>query len=301
MTKIASISPMVAPTNHGLTGWIKRHSLIAYFGLTFAITWVSLIPIILSQRGLAVMHLPDAVLLVLFLVSTFAGPLPSALIVTGVCEGRAGVKKMLRSIVQWRVGVGWYLLVLIGYPAVFLLGMSAYLGVAPLVALAQKWPLLFSYYLPTAAIGIVYPGLGEEPGWRGFALPRLQKLHGPLMASLILGVLHGTWHLPAYFVPGAIQDGPFQFAVFATNTCGIIASTVVWTWLFNSAKSSILFAMLVHGISNAVSGLFPQWLAGVGNIDDPWFVTKVMGICALLIIIFTRGKLGYSIKPEVGE
>ena len=172
--------------------------------------------------------------------------------------------------------------------------MSAYLGVSPLVAVTQKWPLLFSYYLPTAAIGIVYPGLGEEPGWRGFALPRLQNLHGPLMASLILGVLHGLWHLPAYFIPGAIQDGPFQLIVFVTNTCGIIASTIVWTWLFNSAKGSILFAMLVHGISNAISSLVPQWLDGVGAIHDPWFVTKVMGVCALLIIAFTRGKLGYS-------
>jgi len=167
-------------------------------------------------------------------------------------------------------------------------------GATPWIALAQKWPLLFTYYLPTAALGIIFPGLGEEPGWRGFALPRLQQQYGPLTGSLILGTLHGLWHLPAYFIPGAILDGPFNFMVFAANTCSIIALTLIWTWLFNNAGQSILFAMLVHGASNAVSGLIPRLVADTPN--DPWFGFKVGAAFALLIILFTRGRLGYQSK-----
>jgi hypothetical protein len=68
--------------------------------------------------------------------------------------------------------------------------------------------------------------------------------------------------------------------------------TVVWTWLFNRGNGSILLIMLVHGASNATSGLFPQLLP-TNTPDDQWFIFKVVGVVALLIIICTRGKLGY--------
>jgi membrane protease YdiL (CAAX protease family) len=158
--------------------------------------------------------------------------------------------------------------------------------------------LLFTFYLPTAAIGIIFPGLGEEPGWRGFALPRLQRLYGPLIGSLILGTLHGLWHLPAYFVPGTILDGPFDLTVFLANTCLIIALTIIWTWLFNRVNQSVFFAMFIHGVSNAASGLIPRL---VDTIHDPWFGFKVGAVCALLVILFTRGRLGYLSPSETQD
>jgi len=276
---------------------MKRHPLVAYFSIAYAFTWILVIPITLSQRGLGLFSLPDGLLFALFLLSTFSGPLPAALILTSLIDGPAGGRQLVRRMLQWRVGLGWYLLVLIGYPLIFLIGLTFTSGAAPWIALAQKWPLIFTYYLPTAALGMIFPGLGEEPGWRGFALPRLQQQYGALVGSLILGTLHGLWHLPAYFIPGAILDGPFNLGVFAANTLSIIALTLIWTWLFNNAAQSILFAMLVHGTSNAVSGLIPRLM--VDAPSDPWFGFKVGAAFALLIILFTRGRLGDRSKNEL--
>ena len=293
MSAVQASTPSVT-LNSGLFGWMKRHPLIAYFSMAYAFTWVLVIPITLSQRGLGFFSLPDGLLFALFLLSTFSGPLPAALIMTSLIDGPSGRRQLFRRMFQWRVGARWYLLVLVGYPLIFLIGMTFSSGATPWIALAQKWPLLFTYYLPTAALGIIFPGLGEEPGWRGFALPRLQQQYGPLTGSLILGTLHGLWHLPAYFISGAILDGPFNFMVFAANTCSIIALTLIWTWLFNNAGQSVFFAMLVHGASNAVSGLIPRLVADTPN--DPWFGFKVGAAFALLIILFTRGQLGYQSK-----
>jgi membrane protease YdiL (CAAX protease family) len=200
---------------------------------------------------------------------------------------------------QWRVGLGWYLLVLVGYPLMFLVGLSLYSGAAPWIALSQNWSLILTYYLPMAAIGIIFPSLGEEPGWRGFALPRLQQQYGPLAGTLILSVLHGLWHLPVYFIPGTILEGPFDLTAFAANTGLLIALTFIWTWLFNNAGQSIFFAMFVHGVSNATSGLIPQLMPD--TTGDPWSGFKIAAVFALLLILFTRGRLGYRSSSKTEE
>jgi membrane protease YdiL (CAAX protease family) len=294
-TTTPSVARTAQPGNTALVNWVKRHPLVAYFILAFAGAWLFIFPILLSQRASGLLTLPEPLLLILFLLSTFMGPAPAAFIVTGITDGKEGVKQLLRRMTQWRVGLGWYLLVIIGYPLVFLGGLLVALGPDPLTTLIQNWPLIFTAYLPLIPFGIIYPGLGEEPGWRGFALPRLQGMYGPLVASLVLGALHALWHLPVYFIPGAIADGGFDPIVFVANSLAIMASTFVWTWLFNSGKGSILFAMVVHATSNATSGFIPQLIHTDNN--DPFFTFKLMTIVALLVIVVTRGRLAY--KPPV--
>src|SRR5262245_51458940 len=104
---------------------------------------------------------------------------------TGVIEGKGGIGRLLRRCVLWRVGLGWYLIALIGIPMILVLGvivlpgaMASFKGLASLVA---------SPWLSQIVYVFLHGPLGEEPGWRGLALPRLQRLHGPLAGSLILG------------------------------------------------------------------------------------------------------------------
>jgi uncharacterized protein len=289
---MTTISSVASTSESGLKAFAKRHPLTAYFTMAYAFTWVLVIPIMLSQMGLGLINLPEPLLFIFLLASTYSGPLPAALIMTTLLEGKEGRRQLWRRVFQWRVGFGWYLLVLAAYPAVFLAGLSMYTGAAPWIALVENWQLIFTYYLPIAAVGILFPSLGEEPGWRGFALPRLQKQYGPLVGTLILAVLHGLWHLPVYFIPGAILEGPFDLTQFAANTCLLITLTFFWTWLFNHAAQSVFFAMFVHGVSNATSGLIP--MLGVETISDPWFGFKTWAIFAALLILFTRGRLGYQ-------
>lgn len=296
MTTVSSVSSV---QESGFKALAKRYPLISYFALAYALTWIFVIPIMLSQRGLRVISLPDPLLLVFLLVSTYSGPLPAALIMTTLIDGKPGRQQLWRRVFQWRVGIGWYLLVLVAYPAVFLAGLSVYSGTAPWLALIDNWQLVFTYYLPIAAIGILFPSFGEEPGWRGFALPRLQQQYGPLIGTLILAVLHGFWHLPVYFIPGAILEGPFNLTQFAANTCLLITLTFFWTWLFNHAGQSVFFAMFVHGVSNATSGLIP--MLNVETITDPWFSFKTWAVVVILLIVFTRGRLGFQSPAGTGQ
>lgn len=286
-----TVQPTPATSSVGLWGWVKRHTIASYFILAYAGSWLVEAPLLASQRGFGWLTLPEPLLLFIFLFAAYFGPLLAALVVTGVTEGRAGVKRLLGRIVQWRVGLIWYLVPILGFPLLFLGAYSLFIGPAPLIALVQNWPLLLSSYLPLLLFGILFPSLGEEPGWRGFALPRLQLRYGALVGTLILGVLHAFWHLPAYFLPGAILPGAFDLSVFISNSLAIIAFTVLWTWLFNNARGSILIAIIAHSASNAFSGYVPQLLTFP---DDQWAIFKVFGVCALAIIILTRGRLSYK-------
>jgi membrane protease YdiL (CAAX protease family) len=296
---MTTISAIASVPDSGIKAFAKRNPLTAYFILAFALMWVFVIPIVVSQSGLGIITLPDVLIDVFFLISTFSGPLPAAFIMTNLLEGREGRRQLFRRMFQWRVGLGWYLLLLIGYPLIFLTGLSVYQGMEPWLVLAENWQLLLTYYLPAVAFSFIVPSLGEEPGWRGFALPRLQKQYGPLGGSLILGILHGLWHFPVYFVPGSILEGPFEITAVAANTGLLIAMTVIWTWFFNHAGQSVFFAMLVHGVSNAASGLIPQLPLAV--ISDPWFSFKTGAAFALLLILITRGRLGYRSTSRTSQ
>ena len=275
------------------------HPLVAYFVIAFAGAWLTVLPLVLSKTGLGVFSFTLPTLPFLML-GALAGPTLAAFVVTAAQRGKVGVWQLLRRYVQWRVGIQWYLLVLIVQPLVILLGLSVWLGAAPLFALVQQWPLIFTFYLPLVLTFLFIGGpLGEEPGWRGFALPRLQQQYGALLGSLILGTLWAIWHLPGFF-GGWL--GSFTFPVFIGEIIAALAVSIIVTWVYNNTQGSILIAILFHAASNAAvslathlvppgfprSGLVPFILAsnGVG--------VTAYGVCALLIIIFTRGRLSYK-------
>jgi uncharacterized protein len=292
MTAITTSTPcqgLAFPVN--LRSWVKCHQLVAYFILAFTGTWIMIIPLLLSQRGLGVINLSDAGAFFFYFLATYTGPLLSAFVVTGLTVGKPGVRTLLKRITLWRVGVQWYALILLGYPLIMLIGIVAMLGTAPLAGILQKWQLFLPAYIPAILVGLFFPGLGEETGWRGFALPHLQQGYGPLVGSLVLGFMHAMWHIPAYFVRGMITNGPFDPNIFVANTFAIIASTIVWTWVFNNTRASVFIAILLHATSNATGALVNNLVTLPYN---PWGTFEIFGVCALLIIIFTRGRLSYS-------
>jgi membrane protease YdiL (CAAX protease family) len=199
---------------------------------------------------------------------------------------------------MWRVGLHWYLLIFFGPLIALTLGATVFFGAAPLLRLIQQWPLVLTTYLPTVALGAILGGpLGEEPGWRGFALPRLQARFGPLLGSLVLGVLWGSWHLVG-FLGGWL--GPFSLSAFAGIILSGMAFSVIVTWLYNNTRGSVLLAILVHGASNAAVSMgpkllpttMPAWVhlivysSGIGVL--------AYSVCALLLIGLTRGRLSYA-------
>lgn len=276
---------------------IRRDPLTAYFVIAFLGTWLIFLPLLLSDRGLGIIHMPDGLAFVIFVLSTYAGPFFAAWLVNRVVDGPPGVRLWFRRMLQWRVGWGWYVGVFIGYPLAFGLPALIMEGQSAARALQHNAGTFVLGYLAAILIGFFAPTLGEEAGWRGFALDRLQRLRGPLQGTLLLAALHALWHLPAYFLKGAISEsGVFDPALFIANSLAIVASSIVWTWLFNRAGGSILFATYVHAVSNAMSGN----LAAALNLTRPnvWFAFGVSAVLALLVILLTRARLGYTASSE---
>jgi membrane protease YdiL (CAAX protease family) len=154
------------------------------------------------------------------------------------------------------------------------------------------------------AFGFLIPSIGEEPGWRGFALPRLQARYGPVKATLILGLMHGLWHLPAL----PLLLSPFAPEKVLPFVLTAVAGTFLYTWLFNHTRGSVLLAMLAHASGNAAT----QWLtallaqsglavpeAGLAGwlVASGWLNTLAYGAAALLLLALTRGRLGAGATP----
>src|SRR6266516_3477255 len=274
-----------------LKRFIQHHPLVAYFVLAFVGSWLTELPVLLGKNGIGLLPytLP---FLPFFLLMPFTGPTLSAFIVTAVTDGKAGVWQLLRRYVQWRVGVRWYLLALFGAPVVLLLSASVVLNTAPLSALVEQWPLIFTSYLPGVLIITLVLGgpLGEEPGWRGFALPRLQQQYGALRGSLILGTLHSLWHLPLFLVVGAYA--PFTLLGFVTFALVVMLNAFIFTWVFNNTRGSLLIVMLLHSAFNA-GGNFVEQIVPTSQLSN-WLPVIAYGVCVLLILVFTRGRLGYQ-------
>ena len=279
---------------------IQHHPLVAYFVLAFVGSWLTELPVVLGKNGIGLLPytLP---FLPFFLLMPFTGPTLSAFVVTAVTDGRAGVWQLLRRYVQWRVGVRWYLLALLGAPVVLLLSTSVVLNAAPLSALVQQWPLIFTSYLPSVLlITLVLGGpLGEEPGWRGFALPRLQQQYGALRGSLMLGTLHALWHLPLFLVVGAYA--PFTLPGFVAFALVVMLNAFIFTWVFNNTRGSLLIVILLHSAFNAGSN-FVEQLVPSSQLSN-WFPVITYAVCVVLIIVFTRGHLGYRSEqaPQLVE
>lgn len=282
-------------TNKSFT---NRFPLITFFLLAFAGTWLVLSPWVFDTLGW--IDIPDELGIILFILSTFTGPFFAAFYVTEKLEGKEGKKNLWRRIFQMRIGLVWYVAVLFTFLLVWLTAYNLLYRGAPLAALIANPALMVTAFLPNVLTGLLIPSLGEEPGWRGFALPRLQKDFGPVLGTLILGTLHGIWHLPALFTP---LLGPFSWDSFLTFVLTAAAGTFIYTWVFNNTRGSVWIAILLHASSNAASSLVGSLIPeGVeltswqSALDAGWLNVIAFSLAAVLLIIFTRGKLGY--RPE---
>jgi membrane protease YdiL (CAAX protease family) len=258
-----------------ISAFVKRHRLTTFFTLAYALSWWAWIPY-------AVGAFPNP-------VASF-GPFLAAIVVLALTEGKAGILGLFRRMVRWRVAAGWYAVALL-LPAVLAASAAALnvlLGAQPPSAVQLgSWTGIF----PTFAIVLLIPGFGgawEEPGWRGYALPRLQSGRSALVASLILGALIAGWHLPL-MVAGQVHYSDIVL---------ILAAVIVFNWVFNNAKGSVLIIMLMHAANNAVSGsFFSPMFSGADSIRQSWLLALVWAIVAVLVIVIS-GPMNLSRKYQ---
>jgi uncharacterized protein len=242
---------------------IRRYPLITFFVLAYVLSWW---PWILYALDL----LPQP-------IAGF-GPFLAAIVVLAITRGKTGVVGLLRRMVRWRVGLRWYAVALLLPVAIslaaavfnFLLGAQA-----PSSVELGGWVGLFSTFL----LLLLVPGIGgawEEPGWRGYALPRLQVGRSALFASLILWIGIVVWHLPLMLV-GEIHWSDVVF---------LMGFVIVFNWVFNNANGSVLIIMVMHAMNNTISGSFiGPMFSGVDSVRQAWLYAALWLVVAIVVVV----------------
>lgn len=259
----------VSPTEGENEG--NGRSIIAWVVLLFVLTLAGALPLIVGGINLDNLSQSSPLRVLTAYASTLAALL--------VAAKTGGVRALLRQVLTWRVGVGWYLLVLIGPIVLILVADLIYIvlgGESP-----RQWlvfPSNFSFIGPLLA-----GSLGEEFGWRGFALPRLQKRYSALWASIIIGVIWGTWHLWPVITPGGFaQLTPYDLA---QTYIRLISTAIIYGWLYNSTKGSLFLVMIAHAGHNIATELIQIPTTGTNVV--PVIIALLYLAAAIAVVLMT--------------
>jgi len=261
---------------------IRKYPLAFFLFLTLAISWL---PWYSGGNGIFVF-----------------GPSIAGVITVAIVKGKDGLRDLLKRALQWRVGLKWWLVALF-LPALLTLvalGINLLFGAKlPLFTfIKEQW-----YYLPLFFIITIVGGpLGEEFGWRGFALPRLQEKTTPLLASVILGLIWGLWHIPQFFNPTAVhyELGLVRLPLYVLAEVGL---ATIMTWVYNKTKGSLLVGGLIYhnadnfwGVVLLTGATFTTAMNGSNTAHTDlrlWTISAVVGLVAAAVIaLSTKGRLG---------
>jgi uncharacterized protein len=253
-----------APGTPGLRGWVRQHPLTTFFALTLVLSWW---PWLLYAAGRS--PLP---------VASF-GPFLAALAVLALGGAPGSIRALGASMLDWRIGVrGWFLV--LGTPVLLTsmaLGLNVLLGAEPDFGAGDlgSVPVVF-------ILALVVPGFGgawEEPGWRGFAFPRLTERHGWLVAALVLGVIGALWHLPL-IVSGL--DSWWDLGL-------LVGVNIVLARVFMGTRS-LLSLMALHAMNNAFSGSFVTPMFHAGDADRQAALTALVWAVVALGAVLAAGR-----------
>src|SRR5215213_10110354 len=256
-----------------LSSVVKRHPLITFFVLAYALSWSIESPIVFLGDSVS-----DAQRLVLVIL---ASNVPSLLgiVLTGVVLGRGALRKLLGRLLPWRVNPLWYLVVFLG-PAALVGGAVALNTLLAGPALSLGMPLLgVAIFLGFS----IFPGsaLGEEIGWRGYVLPRLQTRMSALSASLFLAPIWALWHLPLWLTGDPVKTPTFYVPFFLA----VFPLSILLTSVYNSTGGSLLMVVLLHATAN-----FPVTMAidelGTRATVPVLLYWGLMAVAAIVVVIW---------------
>jgi pimeloyl-ACP methyl ester carboxylesterase/membrane protease YdiL (CAAX protease family) len=253
---------------------IRRHPLLAYYILTFALSWGGFLLVVgpgslVNPNWQAEGKFLSAILVML------AGPSIAGLLLTGLVDGRAGYRDLSLRLRKWRVGIRWYALAILPAPVVTAGVLFTLSITSPLFTADNKVPIVLG------GLGAAMTTILEEIGWTGFVVPRLRRRRGVPTTGLIVGVLWGLWHfLQQVFVSGTYAGGipllPFlMLSVFAA-VANLTAYRVLMVWVYDGTDS-LLVTTLMHGMLTASSIFwFTPIAAGALFLANVWLVAVVM-------------------------
>jgi uncharacterized protein len=254
-----------------------RHVMV-FLVCTFAVTWLAFLPLIVGWVA------PESTTGTVWLPLIGIGaPTLTAFVVAAIGSGRQSARGLWRSGLHWRVGIRWYLVVLL----------------LPGLAFAASWLLASGSGGETSQFGPLIPalisgllaGLLEEFGWSGFAFPGLQARFGFVRAGIAMGFIVAFWHIPLFFTPGQPQSN-FAFLPFLIT---LIPVRILFGWIYNVTGGSVLLTVLLHASGNTWSEILPL---GPTAFDTSWPELLVFAIAAVIVVLTYRQPSG---PPSVGK
>lgn len=286
--------------------FIKKHAVLTYFTLTFAISWGGML-ILGAPHGMPTTSEQFEKLYPIVFLPYLLGPVISSILLTGIVDGKAGFRDLLSRLSRWRVDARWYAVALLTAP---LLAMTI------LLALSLTSPAFLPDILTTddrlallsmgIAIGLIGGGLLEEPGWTGFAVPRLRRRYSVLITGLIVGFVWGAWHfLPTYWGSGD-SSGALSLALLLPP-CFFYASVlpayrILMVWVYDRTES-LLVAILMHAslTANTLFVLAPS-VEGISLFLYYLVLAAVLwGIVAVIAVANKEQFLGQPIQRQVED
>lgn len=265
----------------GIRSWIQKHPLLAYFLITYLISWGASLVILGPVFSGGATSGPAGAVIALF--GMMSGPMLSGLICTRVVDGKPGMQELGARLRTWRVGRWWLTLVI--FPAIYLLVL---MGMGTIISPKFLPGFLF--------LGVIYgllAGLFEEIGWTGFATSRMQALHGPLLGAGLLGLLHGVWHACADFLSLSRSMGPVWFLYFTPMfIVALPAMRILMAWVYNRTGSLPLGQFLHATFTGGVVALSPAGLAPTEIALWYWVFAAVIWIVTIIVITRVGRRLG---------
>jgi uncharacterized protein len=261
---------------------VRRYPATAFVVLAYAITWSVWVPRALASQGLLSARWPIA----LGAYWTY-GPAVAA-VITAALAGRGALRELGARLVRWRLRWWWYLIVLLG-PAAYWGVVYAMANLLGLFGQLRQPPLLeqgLAAAVPLFLVLALTDGLGEEPGWRGFLLPRQLEHLTRLVASCLLGVIWAVWHLPQFWTQGATWAGSSPLLLVLE----LPAVSIVYTWVFEHTKGSVLIAILLHAALNLCTVSAAVGGAGSWQLITLLLVSKWLAAGAVVLAWVRQGR-----------
>ena len=265
-------------------------ALLSFFGITFALTWTAWIAAVSLVRAGASAGAFQSPITTVLVVLGIVAPAIVALGMTARSGSATAVGALVRPLVEWRIAIRWY---------VFALGYIVAVKLTAAVAhrlIEGAWPafgpqLWYAMLAATVFSTLVGGQVGEELGWRGYALPRMAALGGLGAASVVLGVVWAAWHLPLFYMPGADTYGQ-SFPLYVVQVTGL---SVAVAWLYGHTRGSLLLVMLMHASLNNLTGVVPGVARATTNPFMPhapmlgWLTAAAIWTAALYFLTHMPG------------
>jgi membrane protease YdiL (CAAX protease family) len=271
-----------APSQTTRRPYSNLGQIIAWLVLLFVLTAFGALPLLLQGLNLTGISqsTPHLSLVMMGMLVTSCAPTLAALFAARFYPGAGGLRSVFLGARLWRVAPIWYLIALIG--PVLLLLLAKAINAARLGTLPSSWMVLPSFSAPGGLPFVVFGSLfAEEPGWRGFAQPRLQVRYGGLGASVFVGLVWSTWHLWYAILPGGWSN--ITRTDMLATYIRLTSTAVIYAWMYNSSKGSLFIAMIAHLGHNLAASLIPT----PGDGGEQHLIVALLYFVVALGVIFT--------------